>query len=264
MTSFVDIPDFTLINKFLLLKNFSENLELNEETVELFFQLFGSNIKYKIIKKNNSILKNTKIQQKKDSISNKVNLILNKLSENNINNLIIEFIDNIGAINLNDYEEVQKTFYKKIIHEIKFINIYLKFFKIIAYLYNKIYKYTLNFFINIIELKFKKDYLIINQINDNKFDFLDILNDDIIRINNLLIIKNLIDIQIINPDILLYCDKIILNQKLFFSDIYFWFNDRKLIPNYIDIIKFILSNENINTRDKVLLDNLIKNKNIIK
>ena len=43
------------------------------------------------------------------------NLILNKLTENNINNLILEFIDTIGLIDKIQFEEVQKVFYIKIL-----------------------------------------------------------------------------------------------------------------------------------------------------
>ena len=49
-------------------------------------------------------------QNNKDIISNKINLILNKLSESNIDNLIIEFIQNINQIDHDTFNEIQKTF----------------------------------------------------------------------------------------------------------------------------------------------------------
>ena len=80
--------------------------------------------KDKKIKKVN-ILKNHKIQNSKDSINNKVNLILNKLSESNVDNLIVEFLDNINQVDEEQFNEIQKTFYLKMIAEINFIKIYL-------------------------------------------------------------------------------------------------------------------------------------------
>mgnify|MGYP006866638837 CR=1 FL=1 len=55
-----------------------------------------------------------------------------------------------------------------------------------------------------------------------------------------------------------YCDNIILKQKFYFSDIYFWYSKRQLDSNHINQIKIILENNIINTRDKILLKNLIK------
>ena len=83
---------------------------LDNDSIELFNKLFDNN-KKKIAKKNINILKNQKIQNKKDNIVNKTNLILNKLSESNFDNLIIEFLENINQINIDDFDEIQKTFY---------------------------------------------------------------------------------------------------------------------------------------------------------
>ena len=113
-----------------------ENLLLDDNILKLLLDVFDNNFKKPSNKiKHINILKTGKIQQNKDTISNKVNLILNKLSENNINNLIIEFISSINQVNDNEFNDILKTFYIKIISEINFIKIYLDFFKKIIYLY---------------------------------------------------------------------------------------------------------------------------------
>ena len=112
------------ISNFLSFKMDSNTQELNNTILEVLNSLFGSVDKNKKIKKNIkkpniNILKNQKIQNKKDIIGNKVNLILNKLSESNIDSLVIEFLQNINQVDLENFEEVQKTFYLKLPFEDK-------------------------------------------------------------------------------------------------------------------------------------------------
>jgi hypothetical protein len=259
--------DKTIINNFILLKNIPANLELDNDTLKLLDDLFSTNLnkKTKKIKKNNNILKNNKLQRKKDNISSKVNLILNKLSENNINNLVIEFIESINQVDIENFEEIQKIFYLKIINEINFIKIYLDFFKIIGYLYKIVQNYNLEFFYNTIEIKFNLDYNNLKQdlIND-KYSFINELNCENKRLNNLILIKKLVDHNFLSNHLINECDNIILNQNLYLSDIYYWYNNK---DNYTlslednDKIKnIILNNNNLNSRDKILLECLIDNK----
>ena len=258
-----------IINNFILLKNISSNMDLDDKTIKLLDDLFGNSInkKERKIKKNNNILKNNKIQQKKDNISNKINLILNKLSENNINNLLIEFIDTIGQVDNETFDEILKIFYLKIINEINFIKIYLDFLKLIIYIYKKIQNYNLEFFYNIIEIKFKIDYDCLDKkLLVNKYYFMNELNNENNKLNNLSLIKYLIDNKFLGDDLLIYCNNIILNQNLYLSDIYYWYshkNNYKLSDSEIIKIKTIISQENINARDKILLESLINIKNNI-
>lgn len=170
-----------IINNFILFKNNSKNINLNKNIFKLFNNLFLINNCNKISIKN---INNKNKNQFKDNFLNKLNSILNKLSHNNINNLVIEFIDNIGGINITDFEEVQKILYLKIINDINFISIYLNFIKIIIYIYNKVSNYTFKFFIDIVESKFKLDYLNIN-ISDDKLKFIYKLCDNINVLNEL-------------------------------------------------------------------------------
>lgn len=248
------------LNVFLTYKTYNNVQDLDSNTQDLLSVLFGNTEKYKNLKKtkkNINILKNQKLQNKKDNIVNRVNLILNKLSESNIDNLIIEFIENINQVSLENFEDIQKAFYFKTISEINFVKIYLKFFKVIGYLYNKVQSYDLSFFISIVETKFNIDYMQ-QPINSDKYTFLIELEGETKRMNNMILIKNLVDLNFCSDKLIHLCDKVILNQTIYLPDIYHWFNskNKELTKNEIDVIKSILNS--INTpRDKILLENLI-------
>jgi hypothetical protein len=126
--------------------------------------------------------------------------VLNKLSENNIDNLLVEFINNIGQISIEEYNIIQKTFYIKILSEINFVKVYLKFFNYINTIYNKVQNYDMKYFISIIETKFYNDYTDDIKI-DEEYKFINEFNTESHRINNLMIIQNLIHINIFNNDL---------------------------------------------------------------
>jgi len=255
------------ISTFILFKSDINTQELNNEILKKLNIMFPDYEKKNKNKNKNktNILKNQKIQTQKENISNKINLILNKLSEKNIDNLIIEFIDNINQVTLDTFKEIQKTFYLKIISEINFIDIYLEFLKIITFLYNNVQEYDLNYFYDIVESKFKTDYTNYQINADNSLNFLNDLNGENNRVNNLTIINKLIDNKFISNNIYKYCDNIIIEQQLFLSDIYYWFNSKntKLLDSDILKIKKILNKSDIAPRDSILLNNLL-NEEIIK
>jgi hypothetical protein len=215
------------INNFLSFKMDSNTQELTNGVLELLNSLFGSVDKNKKIKKNikkqtTNILKNQKIQNKKEIIGNKVNLILNKLSESNIDSLIIEFIQNINQIDLENFEEVQKTFYLKIISEINFIKIYLQFLNMLGFLYQKVQGYNLEFFYSLVEAKFRLDYSEYDIEAGSKLDIINDQDGESKRINNLILIKNLVENKMLNSNIYDFCDNTIINQCIFLPDIYHW------------------------------------------
>jgi hypothetical protein len=216
------------------------------------------------VRKPNSILKNVKLQSKKDTITNKVNLILNKLSEGNIDALVLEFIENINRIEPEDYNEILKTFYLKIISEISFVKIYLLFLKYISYLYENIQNYNISYFVLLIETKFKLDYTSNFSIdcNDDKF-FLTELSSETQRNNNLSLLYNMCNLNLLDNKLLVECDNIIINQSKYLPDIYFWINIRnlKITDEIKTIINKHLSNKLIQSRDSILLNNIIDNKN---
>ena len=250
------------ITEFMSLKKNPENLTLDNNILETLIDIFDKKIKKIDFKfKQVNILKGGKVQNNKDNISNKVNLILNKLSENNINNLLIEFITSINQIEYNDYNEILKTFYVKIISEINFIKIYLDFFIKIAYLYQKVLNYNITYFINIIETKFKFDYCDYNLNED--FSYLSLMNEEGKRINNLILIKHLVDKNLLSPKIINDCTTSLLSQTKYIIDIYKWIemNNIKMNDELVTQINNIIDNKNINCRDKILLESLLNNNN---
>ena len=258
------------INTFLSFKTQDLVQELESETLELISELVGSVDKNKkgkkfVKKPNVNILKNQKIQTKKDNIVNRVNLILNKLSESNIDNLIFEFLENINQVDKENFEEIQKTIYLKVLSEINFTKIYLQFLRILGYVYKQVQKYDLSFFFSIVESKFRLDYTDWDIEAESKFDFIKDLDGETKRINNLILIKNLVESKLISDKIIVECDKVILEQKVFLPDIYHWFNckNRDLTEEEKNQVKTHFKKNGITQRETVLLESLI-NKKIVK
>jgi hypothetical protein len=235
--------DIDIINNILNIFNNSDNNKIKKNK--------------KIILKKQNILKNSKIQNIKDKIINKINLILNKLSENNYNNLIIEFINNIKFTDQNEFDEFSKAIYFKIINEFKFVKRYLDFYKVIITIYSKVYNYTISHLFDIIENKFKLDYLSIPL--DNDFIFLINIDGEELRLNNLYLINELINNNLITNNINEYIDNIILTQNKYYSDIYYWFKNKKLSENQENKIKELINNNSLSARDTILLENIFNN-----
>ena len=251
------------IELFFNLKNNEDCLYLDSDIIDSIIDTFtNNNSKNKknkiIIKKSIAVLKNPKLKQIKDKISNKVNLILNKISENNIENLVIEFLENIKILNIDDYNEFIRSFYIKLLSEVNFFKFYIKFFNIITLTYNKVNNYKIDYFYNLIESKFNFDYY--DEVN-NETEYFKDMNDEK-RINNLILINNLIKVNYFNESFVSYINNKILNQRKYVSDIYYWLKDIELTEFHIENINSIL-NEDIQLRDRVLLDNLLNSFNNI-
>ena len=251
------------LESFVSLKTSSELENLSNEILTIV-NLFSTG--KKIFKNNNSkgnqILKNPKFQILKDKIENKVNLVLNKLSELNFNNLLSEFIESFGKISEQDYILVQKAFYQKMQADISFVKIYIEFFKIISNIYNDIYNLKSDFIFKIIESKFMHDYQNIEFTED--IDFLkeydedsSSMNPEMKRTNNLVIIKNFISSSVITNEIDNFLSKIILEQNNFYADIYYWFQNKNIDSKTKEYIKNKINTNKLPLREKVLLDNLI-------
>ena len=210
------------INEFLSFKTNPNTQELDSKILTILNILFPiSDKRKKNSKGGTNILKNHKIQHKKETITNRVNLILNKLSESNMDSLTCDFIENISQIDMEQFDEVQKAFYVKIISEINFIKIYLQFFKTIAYIYNKVMNYDISYFISIVETKFNIDYMDSKNVED-KYSFLCDNMDENKRINNLNILKSMIENKFFTDNIMEVCDNIILNQTKWWELLYLY------------------------------------------
>jgi hypothetical protein len=255
------------IESFVSLKTLPELETLSNEIINIITIL--SNGK-KIIKNNNKgnqLLKNPKIQLLKDKIENKVNLILNKLSELNINNLLVEFVETIGKIKEEEFNDIQKAFYQKMQSDISFIKIYIDFYKLISHVYILQFNYSNKFMINIIESKFLYDYYDIEYTETYNFlmeyeDANNFIISENKRINHLIIIKNMIYSNILNNNLENIITEKLLEQKKYYADIYYWLQNKKLDDTIKLTIKNIIMNNTLPLREKVLLDNLIlDNKN---
>ena len=249
------------IESFVSLKTSPELLILSNEIISVLTLL--SNNK-KVLKntnnKGNQLLKNPKIQLLKDKIENKVNLILNKLSELNINNLLVEFVETIGKINEDEFNYIQKAFYQKMQTDITFVKIYIDFYKLITYLYVSNFNYSNKFMINILEAKFMYDYNDIDYTEEYKFliDY----KDENKRVNHLTIIKNMIYSSILNQNLENIITEQLLKQNKHYTDIYYWLQNKTIDTQIKLTIKNIISNNTLPIREKVLLENLIiDNKN---
>ena len=250
------------IESFVSLKTSPELLILSNEIINVLTLL--SNNK-KVLKntnnKGNQLLKNPKIQLLKDKIENKVNLILNKLSELNINNLLVEFVETIGKINEDEFNYIQKAFYQKMQTDITFVKIYIDFYKLITQVYVSNFNYSNKFMINILEAKFMYDY---NDIDyTEKYKFLIDYEDENKRVNHLTIIKNMIYSSILNQNLENIITEQLLKQNKHYADIYYWLQNKTMNTQIKLTIKNIISNNTLPVREKVLLENLIiNNKNI--
>lgn len=244
---------------FLKLKFDKSCIDIDQDIITTIFESFlnngtksKKNIKYHP-KKTVNIFKNPKIKLLKDKISNKINLILNKISENNIDNLIVEFIENIRIQSQDEYNEFLRVFYLKILSEINFSKIYLNFFNLITATFKIVYDYNNKYFYDLIQNKFTYDYY---EVIDDNYIYLTEIDDDIKRLNNLTLIKELIKINYFNSTFVKYIEEKLLNQTKYLADIHHWFKNNELNPDIINKIKSLV-NDSTHLRDKILLENLI-------
>jgi hypothetical protein len=251
------------IESFVSLKTSPELESLSNEITNVLTLLSGGKKLFKNTNnKGNQLLKNPKIQLLKDKIENKVNLILNKLSELNINNLLVEFVETLGKINEDEFNHVQKAFYQKMQSDISFVKIYIDFYKLISQLYILQFNYSNKFIINILESKFLYDYNDVEYTEEYKFlmDYEDennVIISENKRVNHLTIIKNMIYAGILNENLENMITDQLLKQKNYYADIYYWLQNKPLDTKIKSTIKNIVSNNTLPLREKVLLDNLI-------
>ena len=222
----------------LSIKSLPECIIFNElilSNIKLYFN--GSNIKYvKKNKKISSVLKNSNFNLKKNTINNKIIFILNKLSESNIDNIIIEFIQNIKIDNIESFNIIQTIIFQKILKDSKFLKSYCDFLiKIIKYIYVK-YNYKPEKLLNIIDL-------FINDIN-NKIE-----SDRLIFFTFIII---MIENNFLSKKLIIKISEILVQNNLI-ADIKLWFNHYNL--NKDCLIGLTIKN----TRDKLIYESIFEN-----
>jgi hypothetical protein len=240
---------------FLLSFKDNDNLKyLDNNILSKILSTFStSTLKYRQRKKRvfNNILKNKNIQDKKEKIINKTNLFLNKLSEDNIEIILENFLKTIGEVSIEDYEKIQLAIYIKILNEINFVTIYLKFIKLLFALYYKKCNLIPSYFFNLIQSKVEFDYL-----NKKDIDYLlKKYNNENYRKANLILIKNLIDENFLDRKLIKFVNSILINQNNIY-DIYEWFKEKDLTSSEKNKLE-LKSNDDINYRSRVLLNNLL-------
>ena len=228
-------------------KNDPQCMFLEDDTISKIVSFFSkSNIKQmKGPVKQVNIMKTNKIQAKKDMIENKIIMIMNKISENNMNELLIEYITSI-FIDEEKYNIIQTELYNKMIKDIKFIEYYVKFSIMIFITEYKRNNFLPNNFIEIIK----------NNINND---------DENIRIACYNIIKNLLKNKFFNNNIIDYISNIIFNTENpeHYIDTYHWFNYMDVTKYKDNIINMVNKCNELNmNREKILIESLLENNNV--
>ena len=257
------------VEYLLSFKDHDDLKNLDDEFLNLisenFIKSYSKKVKKKLIKPilKCNILKNSKLQTEKNTIESKVNLILNKLSKNNFDQIVEEFVIKFSEINQSDYNIILKSLYIKAIKDEKFINIFLKFYHIINQIYSYLFDFNNKYFINLLETKIKFDYQEIKL--DKEYSFFENLKSEENRINSLKILIYLVEKNNLKIDVINIVSNFLMETD-YIPDINFWFSN-KFIKNNLDIKNFNeklvnkLSND-INNRSLVLLKNLLDSNDI--
>ena len=154
----------------LKLKGNTENVILSEKIIcDILDKFSKSNIKtFKNAKKHVSVLKNNTIHIKKDLNENKLVMIMNKISSNNINELLKEYLENIAISSIEMYESIQNVLLIKMLKDITFITNYCQFALKIFIVEKYRQSHYPSYFINQINSMITTNY--INCANDNETD----------------------------------------------------------------------------------------------
>ncbi len=219
------------------LKNDTKCVFLSENIVQSILDIFSkSNIKsIKCSKKQVNVMKSNKIQAKKDLNENKIIMIMNKLSNNNLNELVVEYINNILVDTEEKYNAIMTEMFNKMIKDIKFIENYINFSLKIFILEKKRLNLKPEEFINLI-----KETIMNGEEADRSACYT--------------IIKELMKHNFFNEDFMDYISNYILSSSNYI-DVYNWFNGLN-ISNYYDKINEVIV-KCTDTRERILIESLI-------
>jgi hypothetical protein len=226
------------------LKNDTKCVFLSENIISTILDSFSkSNIKViKCAKKQVSAIKTNKVQAKKDLNENKIIMIMNKIADNNINELIKEYLSNILVDTEEKYNVIMTEIFNKMIKDIKFAENYIKFAMKIFIIEKKRLNLYPEEFIDLIKITIN--------INENETD----------RAACYSIIKLLVKYEFFNEDIIKFISDyvIAISDKSKYIDCYNWFNglDVNNYKNGILNIANKCNTENMN-REKILIESLI-------
>jgi hypothetical protein len=196
-----------------------------------------SNIKIKKRKLTPEILKLKELNNKKKSISSKINQVINKISIINYQDIVIEFLQNI---NLDDdyIETFNEILYNKILIENNFAKSFAYFFKDLSYGVKYFYDKELS--INLYEK------LLNNYENENRSE------------NLLTFIYYLIDNGYFNNNLYHKIFLELYNNNKFYL-VYVWLNLNKTVLNKYKFYLEQIDKSLLDNRTKILLENIDKN-----
>jgi hypothetical protein len=226
------------------LKNDTKCVFLSENIISSILDTFSkSNIKViKCAKKQVSAIKTNKVQAKKDLNENKIIMIMNKISENNINELISEYLCNVFVDTEEKYNVIMTEIFNKMLKDIKFVENYIKFALKIFIIEKKRLNLYPEEFIDLIKLT-------VNIATEEE------------RCACYTLIKVLIKYEFFNKDIIKFISNIVLsnNDKLKYIDIYNWFSGIDISEYRESILNIIkkCNSENMN-REEILLESLFE------
>ena len=221
--------------------------------------------------KKNNWRKTTNFEKKTNLLITDVNKIFNKLTINNFDIILNEFISNPIFFVKNNTKNICNNIWLKIIHDVNFIDLYLKFIiKIQKIINNTDLKIDfLGPILILTEKKFNLDFL--NENNDI-FNLLKIPNDInnktqdylfIYKINNLKIIFHLIKNKILSDNISPVIIKLLTKIDKTGEIIYNWFSLYNKIPeNELVLLNNIIKNNNYSNRIQIILNNFIETNNV--
>ncbi len=225
------------------LKNDTKCVFLSENIISSILDSFSkSNIKViKCSKKQVSAIKTNKVQAKKDLNENKIIMIMNKISDNNINELIGEYLSNILVDTEEKYNVIMIEIFNKIIKDIKFAENYIKFAMKIFIIEKKRLNLFPEEFVNLIKQTLNS-------------------NEETERSACYSIIKLLVKHAFFNENIIEFISKkiILYQDKTKYIDIYNWFTGLNIDNYKRDILNIAnkCNDENMN-REKILIESLI-------
>jgi hypothetical protein len=226
------------------LKNDTKCVFLSENIISSILDTFSkSNIKViKCAKKQVSAIKTNKVQAKKDLNENKIIMIMNKISENNINELIGEYLCNVFVDTEEKYNVIMTEIFNKMLKDIKFVENYIKFALKIFIIEKKRLNLYPEEFIDLIKLTVN-------------------IGTEEERCACYTLMKVLIKYEFFNKDIIKFISNIVLsnNDKLKYIDVYNWFVGID-ISEYREYILNIIkkcNSENMN-REEILLESLFE------
>ena len=226
------------------LKNDTKCVFLSENIISSILDTFSkSNIKViKCAKKQVSAIKTNKVQAKKDLNENKIIMIMNKISENNINELIGEYLCNVFVDTEEKYNVIMTEIFNKMLKDIKFVENYIKFALKIFIIEKKRLNLYPEEFIDLIKLTVN-------------------IGTEEERCACYTLMKVLIKYEFFNKDIIKFISNIVLsnNDKLKYIDVYNWFSGIDISEYRESILNIIkkCNSENMN-REEILLESLFE------